>query len=479
MNPFRRRRHDARTEEALRRSLNRHAGNAPGGDWLAERIIAAVDEPDPRADGYVPRARRRLASWVGPAVAAAGVAAIAAVVVGVTETGDDAPHPAQRSYSSLRGLQPAPSSSHSPKPAPHTPRPTQQTRTSTATSTSPPVLSNPRITDLTFTGDGGFALGSADCLQGVEPRCPAAYRNTGNALWTSTQGTAFNVPDTPRTGECAAPCVEHVRFATDQLGYAYGPRAFYTTTDGGRDWTREPGGAVALETYFQNTIRIVANDPACGSACGDTIETAPLNSTAWTPATGPGATKVGGDGAVQLVRSGESAYVLSVRSGKPGDNGTDWAGSLISSTDLGHTWTAHGDPCQASGTDFHATGVSAGNGAHLTVLCSPVSGHGSSYVTTSSDGGSSFTPQSGAIPAGAAGGLLTGSPDTVLLSGGDDGVERSIDGGVHWQPVSGPSGQITFVGSESTTTARVVADGGRSIWTTRDAGATWHRAVLR
>jgi hypothetical protein len=36
-------------------------------------------------------------------------------------------------------------------------------------------------------------------------------------------------------------------------------------------------------------------------------------------------------------------------------------------------------------------------------------------------------------------------------------------------------GDVGFVGFESAQVGRVVADGGRSIWTTRDAGRSRHR----
>ena len=59
-------------------------------------------------------------------------------------------------------------------------------------------------------------------------------------------GTEFNVPG--ETGGCATRCVQHIRFATDQIGYAFGPHALLMTTDGGLDWTPQSGGADALET---------------------------------------------------------------------------------------------------------------------------------------------------------------------------------------------------------------------------------------
>jgi len=49
---------------------------------------------------------------------------------------------------------------------------------------------------------------------------------------------------------------------------------------------------------------------------------------------------------------------------------------------------------------------------------------------------------------------------------------RSTDSGNSWTPVP-KLHDVTFVGFEDGHDGRAVADGGRTIWTTTDSGATW------
>jgi photosystem II stability/assembly factor-like uncharacterized protein len=58
------------------------------------------------------------------------------------------------------------------------------------------------------------------------------------------------------------------------------------------------------------------------------------------------------------------------------------------------------------------------------------------------------------------------------------GLSRSTDGGASWHRVAGPDLGVSFVGFESPTVGRVVTDGGRSIWTTTNAGKTWTEKVF-
>ena len=49
--------------------------------------------------------------------------------------------------------------------------------------------------------------------------------------------------------------MQHIRFANQSIGYAYGPDALYMTTDGGTNWVRQAGmGADALETLSGNVV---------------------------------------------------------------------------------------------------------------------------------------------------------------------------------------------------------------------------------
>src|SRR5207237_869181 len=80
----------------------------------------------------------------------------------------------------------------------------------------------------------GSALASADCLRTTR-RCTALLRTTDGLSWKSHPNTPFNVPGVQG---CAAPCVRGIRFATDRVGYAFGPGAFFMTTDGAQSWRR-------------------------------------------------------------------------------------------------------------------------------------------------------------------------------------------------------------------------------------------------
>ena len=66
------------------------------------------------------------------------------------------------------------------------------------------------------------------------------FRTTNGKTWTSMPGAAFNVPGVE---SCADPCVEHIRFANDKVGYAYSSSALFMTLDGGADWVQQPGMA--------------------------------------------------------------------------------------------------------------------------------------------------------------------------------------------------------------------------------------------
>ena len=131
-----------------------------------------------------------------------------------------------------------------------------------------------RVVDLTFTGqDDGWALASADCIHGPG-RCTAIMRTTDGRTWVSHPGSSpFAVPG---VDHCAAPCVQNLRFADDQVGYAYSPSVLFMTTDGGATWQQQDGGALALETARGNVVRLVRD--------GKSIQawTAKIGSTSWT-----------------------------------------------------------------------------------------------------------------------------------------------------------------------------------------------------
>lgn len=431
-------------EERLRAELHRRAESAPGGTLLAERIIAAA-RTQPRPVG-----RRSWPTWTLPLLTAGAVAAIVTgVFVGVSQIRTDgAPAPALShggTFSpSVQRTSPAPTPTQSATVSPSTP-PTNNPPPDNAVG-----LTNFVATDLTFYGThDGWALGTADCIKSAGT-CPAMVRTTdGGKTWHS-----MTQPPGGVTG---------LRFATPAIGYAFSDSVFEMTTNGGQSWTVQPGGgALALETLHGNVVRLVSPHSGCPGPCAVRAEFAPVGTSAWTVADfGPV------DQSVQLVRSDADVYILATR---------NWAGgaparsTLYVSTDNGVHWTEHGEPCPQTGGEVDSHSVAASPGGTVTVSCVPREA-APAFVAVSTDAGNHFTKRPGTVPWGAAGAVV-GDPRTVLLDVGT-GAYRSTDGGASWQRIAQITGEVTFAGFESATLGRIVTDGGRTIWTTTDAGRHW------
>jgi photosystem II stability/assembly factor-like uncharacterized protein len=447
-------------KDALRDSLHRHAAEAPRGDLLAERIIHAAEQ-GPQTDRQ--RHRRSWRTWGLPLVAAGAVGAVVAAVVGVQSLDTTA------SKQQPGGSNP-PSIVQTPPPTQLTSPPSPTDVPTTSSSPASTGLADVKIADLTFVGDNdGWALGSADCLSGPG-RCTALWRTTDGRHWSSMPGAAFNVPGVQ--AGCAAKCVHSIRFANDQVGYAFGPSAFFMTTDGGATWAQQRGGALQLETLDDNVIRVTGTDSGCPGPCVRGIETSAVGSTDWTPATF--SADSASVNAVLLARgNGGYAYLLVTRN--PAGGSSDATSTLYRSTDLGASWHAAGEPCPRAGQEIDSTAVAGGADGRVAVLCVKRQAPSRFSVATSTDGGAHFAEQSGEIRIAAT--LLTGDPETVLVAAGD-GMARSTDGGATWQRVQDVSGPIGWVGFESQQVGRAVSADGTTIWTTRDGGATWHSASI-
>jgi photosystem II stability/assembly factor-like uncharacterized protein len=335
-----------------------------------------------------------------------------------------------------------------------------------AASLAPSKLRGVRVLDLSFAGaDDGWALASADCVRGAG-RCTALLRTTDGSSWRSMPGAAFNVSGVKG---CAYPCVAHLRFADDRVGYAYGSSAFLMTIDGGATWQRQPGGAEFLETLDGNVVRVVSDGSGCPGPCNVGVQTAPIGSSRWTTAH-LAQNPVSGAG-LAFARGGSDAYLLVKRN--PAGGAVNQTSTLYRSSNDGHAWQASGEPCPQSGAEVDSIALAAAAAGRVSVLCTTRQAPSRRFVATSGDHGRTFSARPGTVAAAAAD-QLAGDPATVLLAAGD-GLVRSADGGRSWQAVVRPSGVIGFVGFESAQVGRVVADGGRSIWTTRDAGRSWHR----
>lgn len=460
--------------QQLRASLARHADQAPAGELLAERIIRAAEAPRAAAA----RHGRGWRTWMLPLVAAAAVAGVVAGLLGIENYHPTATPPAgSPAAGSPLVASPAAGSS---RPQHSVPRKPELSPTSSAPVVLPPrsvpappakagELTGVKVADLTFVSDDeGWALASAHCLSG-RGRCTAILHTTDGTDWSGVSGSAFNVPGV--SAGCRVRCVKNIRFANSQVGYAFGPKAFFMTTDGGADWRLEPGGAIALETLDQNVIRVTSPHPGCPSWCDIRVETSGIPSTTWTPVP-LSANPVSAGADVQLARGAHNAYLLVP--GHVSGGALSAPSALFRSTDDGRTWHESNDPCLPASQPVAAIGLAAGAADRVSALCEartgPSANSSARFMATSADAGARFTPQAD-LPGSAD--VLTGDPATVLVAVTDRGMLRSADGGKTWHRVADVSGPVGWVGFESPTVGRAVSGDGSTIWTTRDGGVSW------
>ena len=419
--------------QQLRASLGRHADEAPRGEFLAERIIAAADQAG--AASRPSRSPVRARRWVLPLIAAGAVAAAAAAA-----------------FVGIQALQPQPKHHHQQQPAAtgtvH-PRPSV---TATAPVVGPPHtdLKGVRVLDVTFAFKRAWAVGSATCVGDPTRRCTALlHSEDGGRTWPSVQTTnLFPVPGV--SDGCGSGCVTNLRFVDDHTGYAFGPTALWMTRDGGVSWTQLPGGAEALESLNDDVIRV--SRAASGRV---QVRVSAIGARHWTKV--PFSDTADG---VALNRGRAADYLLLTRHAGPS--------TLYRSEDTGHSWTSLGEPCGNGRTLSVAAGVKGG----VSVLCKAPDD--SRFVATSTDFGAHFTAGD---PVPTSADLLAGDPSTVLLAGGA-GLSRSTSGGRGWTEIPQVTGTLEFVGTESETQATAVSADGRTIWTTRDGGKHWRAVVL-
>jgi photosystem II stability/assembly factor-like uncharacterized protein len=446
-------------KDALRDSLHRHAADAPRGDLLAERIINTAQRA-PELDRQ--RTRRGWRTWTLPLIAAGAVAAVVGAVVGIENFRPEASRnaPGHTGVPSVLS-DPAPTQLQSTQPT--------NPPTTSASIAPPDSLTGFKITDLTFAYGEGWALGSADCLSGPG-RCTALWHTSDGQHWTSMGGERFNVVGVK---DCTDPCVNQIRFANPQTGYAFGPSALFMTTDGGRSWRRQDGGAIQLETLDNNVIRVTGTDSGCPGPCVHGIETSAVGSSNWTRATFQ--PDLSGMITRVLLARGNGGYAYLLTSRSPAGGAENERSTLYRSTDNGAIWTNVGEPCPQGAQEVDSGEVAASPDGRVSVLCT-VRGKDRTFLAVSTDAGDHFVSRPGTISSAMAF-LLAGDPNTVLIAA-QDGMARSTDGGVTWQKVGDVTGQISWVGFESQTVGRAVSADGTTIWTTRDGGATWHRASI-
>jgi photosystem II stability/assembly factor-like uncharacterized protein len=393
-----------------------------------------------------------------------------------TDTAADATSPATPGSS---GASPAPVSTGGQSPSS---RPSHRL--------TPPPSSGPlnglQVADATFVGHLGWALGTVGCANG-SGRCSAIARSTDDGRsWRSVVAPRMNVAieglDDIGGSDCAAPCIEHIRFATPAVGYLFGDGrngGFFLTTDGGSHWRRQPGGAAALESLDGTVIRIDA--PGCDPpGCRYRAEVASIGGTRWqaVPLGGARAQNFMTTGAV-LARTGSAAYVLVLN--HPAGGGQSAHSVLFASSDDGRHWSNRGEPCPQGPGEVDATALSTAPDGSAAVLCRS-RGADSQFVAVRAVGQGAFRAGSrdalGAAPVGA---LAAASRSVVLVS--SDDTYRSSDGGRHFRRLSangdGSPGALGWLGFASPTVGHGISVDRRTLWTTADAGRTWHAGRLR
>lgn len=402
----------------------------------------------------------RIARPIATVVAAAVLMAAAAVAAALVYPGGGPVH-----HGPVRGSAPR----HAARPSP------SKTPGKTAVT----------LADLSWTSaDDGWALAGVPCGQNT---CAAMARTTdGGRTWRWLPTPSAYLAGSSEIGG-TRPLVSQVRFATDKIGYLFGPDLLITT-DGGRTWARQPEvpGAGALEpTPGGAVLRVVYVEQGCNPSCEWQVQRSPAGSARWTPVLTVHPVAVMPETA-QIVWQGDQA-VYAVIYGDPasGADGSEQA-TIARGTDDGRTWTVLSDPC---GTAGDAEELAANPDGFTAVLCTSTPGAAKTgqYIVTSYDGGYSWSSPRWPPDNQLFGSIVSpGGRELVAIADtvSDDGLVVSYDGGERWQPVKSgwhPASRLAdipsfdyvpFLGFEDQETGHWVGYP-RTIWTTRDGGLRW------
>lgn len=448
-------------ETLLRESLRGRSSQAPDGDPVAQRVLARVGAPPPH---------RRWRPWALP-LAAAAVVVIAGIVIGLGQEHATTP-PAVRITppvsQTIDGSPTAPVSGTTSPPA-------------TTEVTRPAVPANLHLRDATFdSATDGHLLATVDCADGTGGCLALLGTVDGGAHWAQ-----LNPPPARLVGDqsCASsPCVDHIRFANDRVGYAYGPDALFVTTDGGATWMRQPEvGADALQIAGDTVILVRAIDTACPDRC-PLFMTAPVGSTDWRSFTVPDWPI--GTVSVRLASSGQQVALLMNPVGLAKGAGRELASVLYLSADDGHHWTAKSEQCPYIGAGYtnHGFDVAMSGDGAIVLDCVALTDTEPTFVggmtITSTDGGEHFAvpPHGGKLGAASVLAAASAAVQVVFATENGDGAPRlyrSTNGGDSWSPVMDIAGAVTSAGFSSPDTGWAVSEDGGTLWTTGDGGATW------
>ncbi|MDQ6613232.1 MAG: hypothetical protein M3083_00305 [Actinomycetota bacterium] len=343
------------------------------------------------------------------------------------------------------------------------------------------------VTDLSWvSATQGWALGTAPC---AHPPCTSVTHTLdGGQTWAGLPAPRAYLtgdPQTPTSTPCSVTvaCVEGIRFADANNGYAFGDSSLWLTTNGGHTWTQRSADATdALEVTHGLVVRVTHPEVGCPPGCPYRVQAAPAGSTSWQTLPAPA---ISGYGATLAVE-GANLYVAAF--GHTAGGAQDAHTQFLRSTDNGAHWSAFADPCGVtpSGREADTTAVSAAPGGYLAVGCTPRATGEAGFVVLSADAGATFGPHRGnlltAVPANGEQvpriAAATGSRLAVLVSS-DTGLAITVtnDAGADWTTTHTESTPSTrqgsfYLGFQDDTTGRAVLNP-RMVLTTTDGGGHW------
>jgi photosystem II stability/assembly factor-like uncharacterized protein len=325
----------------------------------------------------------------------------------------------------------------------------------------------------------GWALGSAPC---ATPPCTSVLgTRDGGRSWAALAAPRAFLPGAG--DDCSRnACMSSIRFANEEVGWAFGPDLF-VTVDGGRYWSQEPSPPIAaLETADGRVLRLLNDPENCGKDCEYHLEEAAVGASSWRALPSP---PLGG-GPAQLILEGSRIYVAVF--GHAAGGAEDAHALLVRSLDRGRTWRRLPDPCgeDARGENDAFT-LAAAPDRFLAVLCLVRGDFSSRFMVVSENAGRTWSPHRPLPQQGVTAFMLAAASPRVLsvwLTGDDyrsknyrsKTIATSRDGGRSWSTtltLAEPSGSGEgFLGYQDDRTGRAFYGGGE-IWTTRDGGLSW------
>ncbi len=352
----------------------------------------------------------------------------------------------------------------SPTAVPPTASPTVTAPPTTAPGVALPADFQPR--SVTFVSPTqGWVLGSTACAAG---RCAViAHTLDAGRTWSRINAPATTVDTDPRYPDSG---VSAIRFADHLDGWAYGPD-LWATHDGGTTWHSVDVTAIAA-----GPARVWDLQAAAGTAhlayFGLTpnafgIASTPVTHDAWKSSAVFMPVGAGPVPEVQLVIQGSAGWLIQV------DREVINGARLV-----GGTWQTWTPPCSGTAgpavlTAWSTTGLIAD--CDLGVWSTPQGEH----LFVSSNGGTTFTKMTAAVPLSSAEAIAAPNASTIVVAGysdtAPDHVIASFDGGHTWRTVVAQTGAVNDLGFTTQSQGVLITTSGSTshLMMTRDGGHTW------